>query len=317
MTKLLKMRIISLLALLILTSVASAQNIFSLGQNQLTFYPFQDDDDEWEEDEDTGRGFGIGINLGVYFANKNSAVFYNGTCAFDINDNIASCRTIEDRLRINMNVYNDVIELLDLSGYDFYMAYDDYPVNMRYDPSILFGIHMAYNLNYETSIFLDLNSTNLKTHGRWTLETTAPAPAGTLRDLREFDITGEENRINIRVGYRGGWVINEGSNFYLEAGPSMLGVKFKENYITLWNDQGMSQDYNLMVGYNGLGSQITNYNAAQTGVGYGFFIGAGLQFIMAEQFEFVIGGNAARENVKLGTFDQNVWNYSAFVSFGI
>lgn len=265
--------------------------------------------DELEEEFPERSGFVFGLNFGAYFANKASANFYNGSCAFQLTDNQAQCTTIEDRLYLGtteQQVQND------LQIQSFTIPRDASPTNMRYNPGLLVGFRFGYRFNTANAIMVDVNYANLKAADKFTLVTNlAPDNGQGTEDIRVFNIIGEEDRLNIGLGYRTALVINETTNWYFGAGGHMTSVRLNENFLEI---EGST--YNLwvnFVGPNTFNGPVGNLTAT----GLGWYGETGVEAFFNEKFEANLGVRRSRDRIRMGTLDDKMANWQVFFTVSI
>jgi hypothetical protein len=274
------------------------------------------DDDEWEFADRSG--FTFGLNLGAYFGNKQSAMFYNGNALWELNDPLAQIYTIEERLTLNQLTQQQVQNLIAAEG--FTIPFDAAPGNMRYNPGIMFGFRIGYRFNSDNGIFLDANYATLKAADKFTLRTNLlPDPMQGTEDIRLYNIIGEEDRLNLNLGYRTGLMINEQTNWYFETGASMLAVRMVDNYLEI---EGNTFDLWLSFqGPNFFQGPVSNL----TGTGFGYYVGTGVEVFFNETYEINLGLRMNRDRVIMGGFEawnprtgeprNRINNWSFFVSF--
>jgi hypothetical protein len=261
--------------------------------------------DEDEEQEDTIRGFSYGLNLGSYFGSSKTANFYNGTCPIDGYINEAAqvrCYTIEERLDPSVFITDGqyINNQIGSSGYTF--PYDTYPTNMRYNPALFVGLQLKYNFSRYESIVLNINATKLTAAGQFTIQFIGtPAQPNAQSDVRLFSIAGSEQRANINLGYRQGWMMGDASNFYMQFGGSMLATKWTKNYIQVAN-----RSFDLITSAP-IAGQTANSAQAQAGVGFGGYGAAGFEF-WAGKVSFDISFGLSRDKVVIFSYEKNVWN---------
>ncbi|MBI1268488.1 MAG: hypothetical protein GC193_13770 [Cryomorphaceae bacterium] len=269
----------------------------------------QDDEDEDTWDEPERKGFTLGLNIGAYFGNKKAANFYNGTGLYAINDVQANVYTIEERLALGTTAQT-VQNLLDAQS--FYVPFDAYPLNMRYNPGIMIGFKLGYRFKNEASLFVDANYASLKAADKFTLVTNLlPDPSQGTTDTRLYNIIGAEDRLCVNFGYKGGVVVNETANWTVELGGSMLATRMVDNYVEI-----EGQQFDLWVNFIG----PNNFNGPAsnlTSTGYGWFFGTGFEMFFNETYEIGLGVRFMRDNVKLGTYEEKLMNKSFFLSFTI
>lgn len=275
----------------------------------------KNDDDEISED--TIRGFSFGLNIGSYFANEKTANVYNGSGPFDgfINE-AAMIRWYSIPERIGMDgpfaLSNDVREIQTYYNTQTYTFPFDYaPTNMRYNPAMYVGLNVKYNFNRYSAIVFNTNATKLKAIGQFTMQ-LPPTSQTSMNNVGPtlLSIAGEEQRFNLNLGYRQGWMMGDMSNFFVQVGGSMLGTKWMRNYVLVANRQ-----FDLIT--QGFVAGQTSISATpNTGVGFGAFIQTGVEFWIGK-YSFDIGMGFSREKVIIYTLEQNVTNKWIQATFNI
>ncbi len=269
--------------------------------------PIQDEVNGWDSEQRTG--FVFGLNIGAYFGNKNSANFYNGDGTGSINDNQAQKLTIEERL---LESGTPTIQQVTnaIGAESFFIPFDSSPLAMRYNPGIMIGLRVGYRFNNENGFFLDANVATLKAADKFTLQTNLlPDPMQGTADVRLYNIIGEESRLNITLGYRAAVVINDGSNWYLEGGASMLAIRLEQNFLEI-----EGQTYNLWVDRTFGPNNINGPTANLTSTGYGVFLGTGVEMFFNDRYEVDLGMRLVRDKVIMGDFEDNLINTQVFIS---
>ncbi len=289
---------------LIRTAFAAAL-VFGVGLHSATaqrsakikYYQDEEEEDEWEEGDRSG--FNFGLNIGAYFANKQSAMFYNGEALWNLGDVQANTMTIEERLTLNQVTQQQVTNLIGAES--FTIPADAYPQNMRYNPGVAVGFRLGYRWNNDNGIFLDMNYVTVKAADKWTLQTNLlPDPMQGTADIRLYNIIGEEDRLNMHLGYRGAIMINDDSNWFIEGGGSFLATRLVDNYIEI---EGTTFDLWLaQQGQNFLLGPTSNL----TGTGLGWFAGTGVEVFFNDTYEINLGFRFSRDRVVMGDFEP--WN---------
>jgi hypothetical protein len=266
--------------------------------------------DDEEMTEDTIRGFSFGLNLGTYFASKKTANFYNGGCTSNefIDVNEVRCYSIADRLGVNGSTtafnqtYNQVINEVGNGATGFDVPYDAYPANMRYSPAFSVGLNIKYNFNRYSALLFNLNAIKLKAVDIFTLRFYGGTlPVNAQSDVRQYSIVGQEQRFNLSFGYRQGWYMNDFANFYLQGGPSMLGVQFEKNSIQIGNTS-----YDLFVGVQ---NQSTLVNPQpRTDIAIGGYGAMGVEFFFNKKLSFDLSFGMNREKVILYSLEAKGWH---------
>jgi len=280
-------------------------------QNNLKLTFEDPEEDEWEEDDE--RGWSFALNLGMYMGSKKSANIYNGLCGFDISDdpNGVRCYMIQERLQLGAGANTPEAQIKnDLGVTDIIYPNDMNPFNMRYQPSFMFGVNMLYDFNYASGFIMEANFMQLKATDVFTLQFLGGPLVPNGDDIRLYSITGKEQRFNVNVGYRGRMEINRDTKWYLDLGPSLLGARLESNSIRIED-----REYQLILGGDNP-QQIIQYRP-RTDVGLGGFVGVGVETWFDDRLRMDIGIQAAREKLKLQSYEDQVWNWEIVARFGI
>lgn len=279
----------------------------------------QDETDEEEVEEDIFTGFSFGLNLGSYFASRNTANFYNGSCAEATDELVGGvrCVTIAERLdpSIFLIDYNNILNNINNStanqASSFFVPFDSNPTNMRYNPAMYVGLQMKYAWSRTSALLFNLNAVRLRSVDQFTLQFVGSTPPiNGQADVRLFQIYGREQRFNINVGYRQGFEMGDFSNFYLQFGGSMLGTSVLENQLRILN-----QDYSLFMYTLNVNTPV-EYQA-RTNVGFGFYIAPGFEFFINGKYGFDLALVLSRDRMNLNGWAQNGLNTMIQASFSI
>lgn len=308
-----------LLFAIVAALIVGGQTIYAQsGSGNAAVIPlFQGGDDDY--DPEARNGFSFGLTMGVYFANKKSANFYNGSCSYQLEDNIASCYRIENRIQpassseggvMSNNEYNRILDHYNASGMSF--PQDMYPVNMRYQPSFMYGFKVKYNFNYTNSIVMGLNVANLKTVDVYTVNMIGTSPEqNEQNDTQVLDINGKEDRFQLTLGYRTGFETGPKANYFFEFGGSMLGTRVKSNEIFI-----ADRSYELFIGADNPNQSFQSYRP-RTEVGIGFYAATGWELFFNDRYEVEFGVQVAREPVQLGTYRDELFSSQIYLAFSI
>ena len=311
-------RSIQLFIVAVLLVMACPEVVF--GQNtpgNSTAIPlFQDEDDDFDPDE--RNGFSFGMNLGVYFPNKKSAIFYDGSGLYDINDNQTGKLSIPERLlppdqggRMTPNQYAQIRDYYNATSYEFPNEFNNvyWPQNMRYNIAFLIGGKIKYNLNY--TIEMNFNFSKLKATDVYTIRligTTNQQNAQS--DIRTLDIRGEEDRFHFTLGYRTGFEMGPKSNWFFGLGGSMLGTKLIANEVSI-----AERNFDLLIGLTNP-QQPISYRP-RTDIGFGGYLSTGLEMFFSENYELEAGVVGSYDKVVIGTYEDYLTNFSFYLTFSI
>ena len=292
-------------------SVQAQQPLF-LGVSNNS-YVYEED----EEQEDTLQGLSFGLNIGSYFANSETANIYNGSGPFAEDVNAAAnvrWYSIPERIGIDgpFAQSNDIREIQSFYNAQTYSFPFDYaPTNMRYNPAMYVGLNLKWNFNRYAALLMNINACKLKAVGQFTMQ--LPPTSQTAQNNvgpTLLSIAGEEQRFNINLGYRQGWMMGDYSNFFVQVGGSMLGTKWMRNYVLVADRQ-----FDLIT--SGFVAGQTPMSATpNTGVGFGAFVQTGVEFWVGK-YSFDIGLGFSRDKVIINTYEQNVTNKWLQATFNI
>lgn len=291
----------------------------SFGRMQVlnTGHLVQYDEDE-EAEEDSIHGLSIGLNLGSYFANGKTAAVYNGGGPFAgyIND-AAMIRWYSIPERIGMdgafqndpNTVNVIKDFYNTQNYGFNSDYAS--SNMRYNPAMYVGLNLKWNFNRYAAIIMNMNAMKLKAVGQFTMQVTPSSQNNQFNSGTQLlSVAGEEQRFNLNLGYRQGWMMGDLSNFFVQVGGSMLGTKWMENYALVANRQFDLITQGFVAGQQSLAT------TPNTGVGFGAYIETGIEFWIGK-YSFDLGVGFSRDKVIIYTLEENVTNKWIQATFNI
>lgn len=320
--------IITLLALVI----GEAQGQILVNHDVVTTSFLQDDEEDgWDEEDESG--FSITLNLGAYFANKKSAQAYNGSgividgeeYQFVFEDDGSGIRYFRIDERLNQDMFpTQTQSVLDAVGATGLIIPDDSnPANMSYQPAFVIGVNLKYNFSNTAAVVLDLNTTRLKAVDVFTIQFIGTGQQQNAQnDVRPYTITGEEQRIFISLGYRQGWELKGKNKVYCDFFGDMLMTQLRSNYLTVPSGSAGTGS----TGFNDL--QLITYSRAnnaiapgqynpKAGVGFGFGIGPGVEFVLKEKIRMDLGLIISRDKVKIEQYGDNMINYQVVARFGI
>lgn len=309
-------------ALLILYYLFPA-NVYPQLKNNPQYYSDKTQKSKWniknisEEEEEyyydstaMYKGWSIGANFGFYFANKNTANFYNGSGTNDIGyvlDNQYWREPIEQKIGYIFDTVN----------------YDppwELPQNMKYQPAMSIGFYAKYNFNKTFSLFFQTNYVKLKATDVFILHllkfqnTLVPT-------YNQYGIIGQEERFNIDAGVCKEYEMNEVVRLYFETGLNMNNTKVLKNMIYI-----EGQEYSIINIYGNQGyipnSNLQEYSIRQGGIGWGIFFGTGIRLVFNEHvsidpaFTLYLQNIVIKDNTNFKpTYSRFGPSYMAFIRF--
>jgi len=226
----------------------------------------------------------VGLNLGMYWGNKYTANFYNGS---ENNLNNIS-RIVFDPNYARVEIENAINhQYADYVGYEWnftsgggHKSGIEIPYEMSYKISTLIGLYGAYNINRTSRIFVQFNYTRLKTNSAFNIHWDDGFI--TQDNFYQCAIMGEEERYLIDLGFSKEWFVEENISIYTEIAAHINNSRARQNRIQI-----NKLEYSIMnTGYNFYdpnGSLNTqNLNIREGGLGYGAMAGVGLRLYFSE-----------------------------------
>jgi len=216
---------------------------------------------DWADEPDKIESslFFVGINFGMLFANSNTAAIYTGASnitPYGI-DYILSIPTYK-------------------TAFDAYFQYPYYvselPQNPSYKSTFDVGLHAGINIGKGSTIYLDVNSSNLNYEQVFTIAIDDPTNQSVEPTYEQFPIIGKEKRINFNLGTQLALLHKNKTIVYWSAFGNFNSIKLERNYIII-----NAREYEI-IHYN---PQIPNVQTG--GIGYGGGSGAGIKYRLTDK----------------------------------
>lgn len=165
------------------------------------------------------KGFMFGLNLGYLLPNDEPSTFYDGTPKepgfLDLNE-ILGQWFVRDQV---INTLGDIAANYRLS---------EYPQEYRYNNALSIGGHVRYQFNWTHAVVADVNFARLRSAGVFVIE--YPNTNGATQPIyKSFEITGEEDRMNLSLGYQVALGAPSEFGVHLEFGPMLTSVRVRNN----------------------------------------------------------------------------------------
>ena len=263
------------------------------------------------QDSDERKGFRFGLNMGMYFPSKVSANYYNGSGFYDnnIDPNGVRMYSIEERLNLTPQERQYITTYFNATGFQF--PYDAYPTAMRYSGGFNIGFQTAYDFNNKSSFIFDLNVCKVKAYDRFTMQLLGTtAQQNGQNDIRIFNIEGNEQRLNLALGYRTGWALSGNGLYFMQFGGSMLGTKVVNNIAHV-----ADRNYDLIIGAANP-AQVISYRP-QTGIGFGYYFSTGFFLPLGEHKNAEVSLGFSKDKIILNKNEFKGWNKMLTFCFSI
>ena len=227
----------------------------------------------------------IGVNSAGYFANKNTANFYNG---FE-RGGIARV--------INTQVYKDQIDQQLI--YDW--TFGQFPEEMKYSVALQLGVHLGYHVNENFALIADVDIINLKVKDFVTFSIDDPNNGSPEPTIETMPILGEEKRLNINVGFQNYLSEENNTFFYWSMALNVSSTKFVNNTMKVRQNTYYIGDPLWVGNVNAFTGAVVNENGRTKpgGIGFGGVAGIGVKFKFNPNFIFDLGYNLNYSTINL------------------
>lgn len=232
------------------------------------------------------NGLSIGANLGFYFANAYTAQYYNGS-GIHGSGNVDST--------IFKSPYNYPQLKQAFNGDSFNLA--ALPGKMRYSPSFYLGVYLKYTYK-NSGFFMQFGYTKLTTTDVFTIDIVNPIILPPDSAVAE-SIWGSEERTTIDLGYSYTFCPNSKFRPFVQFGANLTDTKFVTNQISIAGFQ-----YSISNWYDAY------YKINQGGVGYGAFVGGGIDMVFSDMISVMPTCNIYYTHAKMGYLTQPKFNYT-------
>jgi hypothetical protein len=232
-------------------------------------------------DPEGKKGFMFGVNIGYMLPNDDAARFYDGTPKeagfLDLHLQIPFVRD---------QVFNELGP--SVSAYQLV----EYPLEMRYNDVLAIGGHLRYQFNWYSALVADVNFARLRAVDAFVL--AYDDDNGSSQSIfQNFEILGEEDRLNLSMGYHVALADPGPGSMHFEFGPMLTSVRVRRNQISIG-----SRTYNILRAQTvGNGNQLLN-NQIPTITSLGGYaqLGANLEF---DKFTLDLAWRSSMEKVEL------------------
>lgn len=252
----------------------------------------------------------VGLYAGSYFANKHTARLYDGY-GYDsegirntfINDNnIEQSSFMYRRIVLENGGYNlgqtdQVATALGINHGEWAFDQTDMPLNMKYNPAFVAGLHVNYAITQKDAFLLNVNVSKLNLIGNFSIVITTPPIGNTQpgdKNIKTFAITGEEQRQLFQIGYQRILGGDDIFNVFVEAGTSLNITKYLRNDISINTLHLDLSTYYYQPGYPAFRAKYLR------GSGLGAFAGFGLSINANQNWNVQLLYSPSYEKINIG-----------------
>ncbi len=236
-----------------------------------------------------------GFNFGMYFANNNTANYYNGS------NNINNLEKLIGPEMWNangtpadttyVNPYHKQIK--ELYRHEFEIK--ELPQRMRYNKPTAIGFHLKYNVSDHMAIFGDFNYAKLTTVDQFSIQLITGDQISN-RAVIFNKIKGTEQRYDINVGVFMTFGKSSLIKPFVQAAFNLNNTLVKDASVEFRNDSVTKQTLT----FSFLNPYYNYYNMRDWGLGYGVLAGGGLRLMLNDKFLTYIGGDVSMKHIYIG-----------------
>jgi len=242
-------------------------------------------------------GFSFGLNMGAFWANKYQANFYNGSNVNDDSINLVFG---------NKYYLNEITAALNDTFHNVQL-----PAEMHYQPAMLIGFNIKYNMTHNLGVFLQFNYQALRAKDVFTMDL---GPPGVYHQDSSLicPIWGKEDRYNIDLGISKDFSLSKNIAIFAEGGMNINYTKVKEHKIAIG-----SLEYSLINIYGNQpyipNTQMQTYTMHLGGWGIGGFVNAGVRLIFNNHVSLDPGASFYWSQIKLKGYTAYRPHFAVFV----
>jgi len=275
--------------------------LLSMSSLQVKAQDLEEDDDLEELDGLQGiKGFHVGFYLGGFFANKSTTGLYDGY-GFDLN---GERNTFANSFMYRKIFYEygggngqtDIIaEQMNVDPGTWHFTESDMPSNLKYKPAFMLGLHLNHGFTKRDNLLLNLNFARLTVEGNFTITIDKPPNQNQFfKTIYDYPLRGNEQRMQLQLGYGRIFGNNKFVNFFAEAGFSVNYAKLQKYFIQIESLRIDLTSFSNLGGYNYIEPE------QYIGWGVGVFGGAGVYLRLNSRYTAKILYAPSYEKVNIG-----------------
>ena len=288
---------------------------------------------DWMDDEDWGpvrKGFEFGLNFGVYQASHDPSELYGGYTAggssldnfYSLGDNQVELLSIPEYFE---RFYTQAQSVQNALNWSSPIEVYSYPFQMRYNPSMMFGLKGTLFLYPENAIVFGVDAVSLRASGGYSL--VNQNNVGNINQALEYGVFANERRYFTSIGYRTSLYISDYASWIIGLGASTTTVEIVSNSFNVENMEfQLITPIGPVVGGNPSNPNGNTRNLSNTG--FGFYTLIGLEGMFEEGGNLEANFRISRDRIKLGRaedtgepgstgYDKVNWNFALYITWMI
>jgi hypothetical protein len=215
------------------------------------------------------------LGFGSYFANKNTAIVYDGVSKYSLIGIAYYFRTEPFRTQFE-EYFKYPFEIVEL------------PENIKYRPAREVSWQVGYRFEDGSAIYAEANFAQLNIQDAFVVAIDDPNRKSPEKLLQQIPIFGKEQRLNMNMGFHIPFIHERGFTAYIPMFGNINSTKLESNYFVINNQQ-----YQIMHNMQG----ITNIRIG--GMGYGGGSGIGVKMKFNKSFSLDIGYNLIYSRIRM------------------
>lgn len=266
------------------------------------------------QDKYINTGLEGSIDVGMFFANKNTANFYNG-------NNTGEGMNSADRIINNTYHLNDINATLEQNGYRYPLIKGyyktSYPEQMSYNMSMSAGIGLRYWFKPEWAVSMHAGFARVESSDLFLIHNTNPnmPPSNKENQYVKGYVSSEDTRVHLDLGVESKHPLSENIMLLVGTGFSLNNTTVQRNDIQIYN-------LSLDIRYHGPHDYVPNgtqqqYNFRQGGIGYGLYLSPGLEFIFLGNVSVDVMAHAYYSKVNLQNYDHWGFQWMPYLRFNL
>ncbi len=266
------------------------------------------------EDKYANTGLEGSINIGMFYADKNTANFYSGA-------NTGEGMNSADRVINNEYHLNNINATLEQNGYRYLLIkgyYNtEYPAQMTYKMTMSAGIGVRYWVTPRWAVSVGANFAKGQTSDVFLIHNTNPdlPPSNKENQYVQGRVLGNDTRSHLDLGIESKHALNENIFMLLGGGISLNNTVVKNNEIKIY-------DLTLDIRYKGPNEYVPNgtqplYNFRQGGIGYGAYFSPGLEFVFLDNISVDIIAHTYYAKIHLQNYEHWGFHFMPHIRFNL
>lgn len=239
--------------------------------NVVTLNAFSQDNEETFQK----KGFFVGLGFGAHFANRNTAVIYDGVSKYSF-IGIGYYFTTEPFKTQFEEYFKYPYEIVEL------------PTDIKYRPGREISWQLGYRFEEGSTFYIEANFAQLSIQDAFVVAIDDPNRKSPEKLLQQIPVFGKEQRLNMNTGFQIPFIQEQGFTAYFPLFANINSTKLERNYFVINNQQ-------YQIAHNIPG--VTNTRIG--GMGYGGGSGLGIKMRFNKNLTLDIAYNLIYSRIRM------------------